>query len=67
MSEREIIRAMKDEEYRLSLTEEQRQELPAHPAGVMEITCEDLNDIAAGAGYTLNTCNIACFGTPKLD
>ena len=36
MSNVNIIRAWKDEEYRNSLTDEQRAALPANPAGAIE-------------------------------
>jgi mersacidin/lichenicidin family type 2 lantibiotic len=36
MSNLNIIRAWKDPDYRRSLTEEQRAQLPAHPAGAIE-------------------------------
>jgi mersacidin/lichenicidin family type 2 lantibiotic len=49
MSQREIIRAWKDEEYRQSLSETERHLLPEHPAGLLELT--DLQfDAAAGGG-----------------
>ena len=37
MSKVDVIRAWKDEEYRLSLTEQERAQLPAHPAGLIEL------------------------------
>jgi mersacidin/lichenicidin family type 2 lantibiotic len=48
MSHVDIIRAWKDAEYRLSLTEEQRAQLPAHPAGIIELTDADLGAVAGG-------------------
>ena len=42
MSYLDIIRAWKDEEYRLSLSEEQRAVLPEHPAGLIELEDVDL-------------------------
>jgi mersacidin/lichenicidin family type 2 lantibiotic len=44
----DIIRAWKDEEYRLSLTEEQRALLPDNPAGQMELSDADLESVAGG-------------------
>src|SRR3990172_4242923 len=41
LSNEEIIRAWKEEDFRNSLTEEQRAQLPEHPAGAVEI--EDQN------------------------
>jgi len=48
----DIIRAWKDEEYRMSLTEEQRSLLPDNPAGLagMELSDDDLEDIVGGGG-----------------
>ena len=42
-----IIRAWKDPEYRLGLSEEDRAELPENPAGAIELTDEEL-DLATG-------------------
>jgi mersacidin/lichenicidin family type 2 lantibiotic len=44
----DIIRAWKDEEYRRSLTEEQRAALPAHPAGLVELSDEQLTAVNGG-------------------
>ncbi|HMA33576.1 MAG TPA: mersacidin/lichenicidin family type 2 lantibiotic [Chloroflexia bacterium] len=56
MSELDIVRAMKDEEYRASLSAEVREQLPESPAGAVQLDDEDLNAIAAGyhpgGGYT---------------
>jgi len=49
MSYMEIIRAWKDEEYRLSLSEEQRAQLPENPAGLIELTDVEL-EAAVGGG-----------------
>ena len=40
----EIVRAWKDEEYRNSLTSEQRNTIPDHPAGVIEFGQPQLED-----------------------
>ncbi len=40
----EIVRAWKDEEYRDTLTIEQRAQLPAHPSGVIEFGEPQLED-----------------------
>jgi mersacidin/lichenicidin family type 2 lantibiotic len=62
MSYLDIIRAWKDEEYRLSLSEEQRAVLPEHPAGLIELEDADLDDAAGGTaggggGGSNNTCS----------
>ena len=41
----DTIRAWKDEEYRLSLSEEQQALLPENPAGLMELSDADLESI----------------------
>jgi mersacidin/lichenicidin family type 2 lantibiotic len=48
MSTLDIIRAWKDEDYRLSLSDEQRALLPAHPAGLLELTDAELDAVAGG-------------------
>ena len=45
----EIIRAWKDRNFRDSLSEEQRAQLPANPAGLVEIDDEQLVQVAGGA------------------
>lgn len=48
MSNVDIIRAWKDEEYRSSLTEAQRSQLPENPAGAIELTDEELSSVHGG-------------------
>jgi mersacidin/lichenicidin family type 2 lantibiotic len=42
MSSAKIIRAWKDVDYRLSLSEAERAQLPDHPAGLTELTEQEL-------------------------
>ncbi|MBA3711874.1 MAG: mersacidin/lichenicidin family type 2 lantibiotic [Pyrinomonadaceae bacterium] len=58
MSHLNIIRAWKDEEYRLSLSEEQRALLPEHPAGLIELNDADLNQAAGGISSPHPCCSI---------
>lgn len=44
----DIIRAWKDEEYRQSLSSEQLQQLPENPAGLIELSDEDMSSVAGG-------------------
>ena len=44
----DIIRAWKDEDYRLSLTTEQLAALPANPAGEIELVEADLEEVVGG-------------------
>jgi mersacidin/lichenicidin family type 2 lantibiotic len=48
MTHMDIIHAWKDEEHRLSLSEEERALLPAHPAGLIELTQADLGKVSGG-------------------
>lgn len=52
MSEKDIIRAWKDEDYRNSLSDSARAALPAHPAGLVEIRDEDVEAVAGGTATT---------------
>jgi len=45
-----IVRAWRDEDFRLSLTEEERAQLPENPAGIVELTDEVLDALVQG-GY----------------
>ena len=48
MSHQHIIRAWKDPEYRLSLNEAEQALLPPHPAGHIELTDANLDQVAGG-------------------
>ena len=48
MSQLDVIRAWKDEEYRLSLSDAERATLPDHPAGLIELSDADLFEAAGG-------------------
>jgi mersacidin/lichenicidin family type 2 lantibiotic len=43
-----VIRAWKDEEYRLNLTAAERAQLPAHPAGLIDLSDAELNGVSGG-------------------
>ena len=45
-----IIRAWKDPEYRLSLSEEEQALLPENPAGAIELTDDELETAVGGHG-----------------
>jgi mersacidin/lichenicidin family type 2 lantibiotic len=62
MSQLDIIRAWKDEEYANSLTDTQRAMLPQNPAGLIELTDQDLDSAAGGiTPITLYTLDSLCF------
>lgn len=48
MDSMNIIRAWKDNEYRTSLSEAEKALLPAHPAGLVELTDSELATVAGG-------------------
>ena len=48
MRKKDIIRAWKDEEYRQSLSEDDRKLLPQNPAGFMELSDAELGGVAGG-------------------
>lgn len=54
MSQKDIIRAWKDEDYRNSLSDAELAALPANPAGLVEVSDADLNAMTGGT-YT-TTC-----------
>ena len=61
MTTKNIIRAWKDAEYRNSLTDSERASLPAHPAGHIELTDADLDDVTGGKGFPSSLeCTILC-------
>jgi mersacidin/lichenicidin family type 2 lantibiotic len=56
MSQKDIIRAWKDEEFRSSLSHQERALLPTHPAGLIELTDEAINDLKANGGIQAYSC-----------
>ena len=48
LSVQDIIRAWKDKNFRNSLSEEQQAQLPANPAGLVEIDDEQLVQVTGG-------------------
>jgi len=52
----DIIRAWKDEEYRNSLSEEQRSQLPENPAGMIELSDEDMGSVVGGVAAGSKRC-----------
>jgi mersacidin/lichenicidin family type 2 lantibiotic len=63
MSKVDIIRAWKDEEYRLGLTEAERALLPGHPAGLIELDDDQMKMVLGGGGTGIagsSGCNNRC-------
>ena len=61
MSNKKAIRAWKDEDFRLILSEAELAQLPVSPAGPVELTDEQLG-VAGGASVQVSTfcCSIGC-------
>jgi mersacidin/lichenicidin family type 2 lantibiotic len=57
MTNLDVVRAWKDEEYRSSLSDEDRQNLPENPAGLVELSDEELGEANGGTIYIYS-----CFG-----
>jgi mersacidin/lichenicidin family type 2 lantibiotic len=52
MSQENIIRAWKDENFRQQLSEKEWALLPEHPAGAIELTDTELGKVVGGAIFT---------------
>jgi mersacidin/lichenicidin family type 2 lantibiotic len=50
MSQQDVIKAWKDEEYRFNLSGTELANLPIHPSGILELTDEALDDLIANGG-----------------
>ena len=44
----DVVRAWKDEDYRMSLSDAERRMLPTNPAGLIEISDSELGAVAGG-------------------
>jgi mersacidin/lichenicidin family type 2 lantibiotic len=53
----DVTRAWRDEDYFLSLSEEERASLGTHPAGMHALNDEILSSITGGCGCTVVYCN----------
>lgn len=62
MNAKTIIRAWKDPAFRASLTAEERAQIPAHPAGMVELSDAQLNGASGGEGHLPATylCSFTC-------
>jgi mersacidin/lichenicidin family type 2 lantibiotic len=49
MTNQEVVRCWKDEDYLLKLSSQERAFLPDNPAGLTELTDEDLLDVDGGS------------------
>lgn len=63
MCKSDVVRAWKDEDYRLTLSEEEQRMLPTNPAGLIEISDSQLGAVGGGAGPgDLAPGYYSCFG-----
>ena len=60
LSNDDIIRALKDERFRHSLTNEQRAQLPAHPSGTIDTTVGNANQRPVTHHRDCYTCKFNC-------
>ncbi len=62
MNTKIIIRAWKNEEYRLSLSEAERRLLPENPAGAIDLSDAQLDMVAGGGSFDTTPCttSLAC-------
>jgi mersacidin/lichenicidin family type 2 lantibiotic len=74
LSHTDIIRAWKDEAFRSALTDAQRDALPDHPSGLVELGDAELDGVAGGrprpgTGGTFDggTCELWTFGCCYTD
>ena len=65
MSKVNIIRAWKDEAYRLSLSAQERALVPANPAGAIELDDSQLDDVSGGTGTFDGCCTEGGFSRCK--
>lgn len=52
MKKNQILTAWRDEEYFLSLSDEERARIPEHPAGALEVEDDILRSITGGCAPT---------------
>lgn len=69
MKKIDLARAMRDEDYYLSLTDGERASLPIHPSAMLEVSDDALRATVGGATSIENSCGITpictfCGGRP---
>ena len=60
MKQIDIARAWKDEEYRRSLSAEERAGIPANPAGLIELTDADMGKVTGGNSHLCTLVTARC-------
>jgi mersacidin/lichenicidin family type 2 lantibiotic len=64
MSNKKAIRAWKDEDFRLSLSEAELAQLPGNPAGPVELTDQQLGVVAGGVTIWVASACCSVAGCP---
>jgi mersacidin/lichenicidin family type 2 lantibiotic len=65
MKKNQILAAWRDEEYFLSLTDEERAQIPEHPAGLLDVDDDILRSITGGCSTTkFGACPTSAYCTP---
>ena len=59
MTNLDIVRSWKDEDYLLKLSSQERAFFPDNPAGLMELTDEDLFDVDGGSTIVCATAAVS--------
>jgi len=66
MCKLDVVRAWKDEDYRMSLSDAERRMLPSNPAGLIEISDSELGAVGGGdagpGGFSHAPAICSCFG-----
>ncbi|MFL5357706.1 mersacidin/lichenicidin family type 2 lantibiotic [Archangium sp.] len=61
MSNIDVVRAWKDEQYRMSLSETERASLPENPDGMVDLTELDLEGVSGGGcGSEISIARTSC-------
>lgn len=65
MKKNEILAAWRDEEYFLGLSDEERAQIPEHPAGILALEDDVLGSITGGCSTTkMGACPTSAYCTP---
>ena len=67
MKKNQILAAWRDEEYFLSLSDEERAQIPEHPAGLLDVEDDILRSITGGCRPTIASssgCPTSAYCTP---
>lgn len=66
MSKVDIVKSWKDEDYRDTLTEDERKLVPENPAGLVELSDTELEGIAGGKTDSYGATACCIYTQPEL-